>query len=256
MTERHFFVAGAQRSGTTWALRLLDAHPDIAMARPFRPEPKVFLRDDGSTFDADSYRATYFAGPKAAQARRLGEKSTSYMESQNAAGRIHAAFPKADIVFLLRNPVERAISNVRFSHANARESEPLVSALLREIERPQTVMSASEAGTSMSPQAYLARGRYAGMLRPYADLFGRERLKIFLTEAIVGSAAGAAALYESLGVDPGFAPPMLTDRVNAAEDGGVADIPAELRLRLEDHFALHNARLAEEFGLELAAWSR
>lgn len=256
MTERHFFVAGAQRSGTTYALRLLDAHPEIEMARPFRPEPKVFLRDDGALFDAERYRATYFAGPKAAHATRLGEKSTSYVESEDAARRIHAAFPQADIVFLLRDPVERAISNVRFSQANGREPEPLVSALLREIERPNEVVDARQAGTSMSPQAYLARGLYAELLRPYTKLFGRGRLKIFLTENLVGSPAGAAALYASLSVDPHFVPPMLGQRVNASEDGGDGDIPPELRVRLQAHFAPHNERLAEAFGLDLAAWRR
>ena len=43
---RHFFIAGAQRSGTTYLYRLLDEHPEIEMAKPERPEPKFFLLDE------------------------------------------------------------------------------------------------------------------------------------------------------------------------------------------------------------------
>ena len=43
---RHLLVIGAQRCGTTYLHDLLDAHPEIAMARPARPEPKVFLADE------------------------------------------------------------------------------------------------------------------------------------------------------------------------------------------------------------------
>ena len=40
--HRHLLVVGAQRCGTTYLATALDAHPDVAMARPSRPEPKVF----------------------------------------------------------------------------------------------------------------------------------------------------------------------------------------------------------------------
>ena len=53
----HFLVVGAQRCGTTYLHDLLAAHPEIAMARPARPEPKAFLREEPPR--ADDYRAEF-----------------------------------------------------------------------------------------------------------------------------------------------------------------------------------------------------
>jgi hypothetical protein len=41
----HFFIVGAQRSGTTYLYHLLSEHPSINMATPVWPEPKFFLID-------------------------------------------------------------------------------------------------------------------------------------------------------------------------------------------------------------------
>ena len=59
--SRHLLVIGAQRCGTTFLHTLLDAHPDITMARPARPEPKVFCDPVASAKGLDWYEATYFA---------------------------------------------------------------------------------------------------------------------------------------------------------------------------------------------------
>ena len=45
---RHLLVIGAQRCGTTYLHTLLDAHPQITMARPANPEPKVFISDEAT----------------------------------------------------------------------------------------------------------------------------------------------------------------------------------------------------------------
>ena len=76
---RHLLVIGAQRCGTTYLHTLLDAHPQITMARPANPEPKVFCSDEATRARARQwYRETYFA--HAGDELLLGEKSTSYLE--------------------------------------------------------------------------------------------------------------------------------------------------------------------------------
>ncbi|MBA2558792.1 MAG: sulfotransferase, partial [Propionibacteriales bacterium] len=57
---RHLLVIGAQRCGTTYLHSILDSHPDITMARPARPEPKVFMSDQLVARGLDWYRETYF----------------------------------------------------------------------------------------------------------------------------------------------------------------------------------------------------
>ena len=55
------------------------------MARPARPEPKVFMSDELAGRGLDWYHATYF-GYRTSQSI-LGEKSTSYLEDAEAATR-------------------------------------------------------------------------------------------------------------------------------------------------------------------------
>ena len=81
----HFFIAGAQRSGTSYLYHILAEHPEIEMAKPLRPEPKFFHVDALFERGLDYYRHHFFEGKAGAWLR--GEKSTSYMESEKAAGR-------------------------------------------------------------------------------------------------------------------------------------------------------------------------
>src|SRR5699024_6997393 len=66
-----FFIVGAQRSGTTWLYKMLDQHPEVAMAKPMRPEPKYFLRDDATTRPLAQYEKTYY---EKRAGRACGEK--------------------------------------------------------------------------------------------------------------------------------------------------------------------------------------
>ena len=78
----HFFIIGAQRSGTTRLCQDLDSHPDISMALPHHPEPQWFLRQL-SWNDVHAYREKHFLNDPIV--KWLGEKSTSYLERPETA---------------------------------------------------------------------------------------------------------------------------------------------------------------------------
>lgn len=240
----HFVIAGAQRSATSWLYDMLDHHPRITMARPLRPEPKYFLRDGPD--DAAAYRGEFFAG---ARGGVLGEKSTSYIEHPSAAMRIARCLPGARVVFMLRDPVERAISNWRFSVANGLEPLPLDEALEAE---PRRIAAGDAPGVSVSPFAYVARGRYAEFLAPWRAAFPGDRMKLLVTEATVGDADAMRGLCMWLGVDGDVPLGDLSVPVNASPAGG--DVPPAVRDRLRDAFAASNETLAAEYGLDIGRW--
>jgi hypothetical protein len=72
----HFVIIGAQRCGTTFLSHLLDEHPDVEMAKPFRPEPKFFLDEEQFARGLDYYDRRFFTEDRT---RVRGEKSTSYI---------------------------------------------------------------------------------------------------------------------------------------------------------------------------------
>ncbi len=244
MTARHFLVVGAQRCGTTYLHDLLAAHPQIAMARPARPEPKVFLRD--APIEADAYRAEFFG--HAGEADLLGEKSTSYLEVPGVPPRVATTLGSPRIVAQLRDPVARAVSNWSFSRDHGVETRPLAEALRADLhgdhdDDPQWDRSAS----SVSPYAYVARGRYADDL---ARWFAAFDVHVQFLEDLLAEPATIGHLYGWLGVDPSARPDVGDAPVNASsvvEEGLDSDLEAELR----DHYADSDAALAELLGRPL-----
>src|SRR5438874_9396950 len=132
-----FIIGGAPRSGTTWLYHLLDRHPDVYMAAPVTPEPKFFLVDRLYEKGLAYYASQWFAG--AGNSRLAGEKSTDYLESGAAAKRIARDLPRVKLVFILREPVDRAYSNYLWTRMNGLETEDFQTALRLESERERTL---------------------------------------------------------------------------------------------------------------------
>lgn len=240
MTARHFLVVGAQRCGTTWLHDRLAAHPEIAMARPARPEPKVFLGE--GPVDPDDYRARFFA--HARHARVLGEKSTSYLESVTAPDRVAETLGSPQVVVQLRDPVARAVSNWSFSRENGVEDRPLAEALRANLAGPAPW---DPAASSVSPYAYVERGRYAADL---ARWWGRFPVHVQFLEDQVSDLGRIAELFHWLGVARDVRPDAVEGPVNASAPVD-ADLDAELEADLRDYFAESDAALSDMLGRDL-----
>jgi hypothetical protein len=244
--SRHFLVVGAQRCGTTYLHDLLAAHPQVAMARPTRPEPKVFL--DDAPVDADDYRRTWFAhaGPDDV----LGEKSTSYLEVPGVPERVAATLGTPRIVVQLRDPVARAVSNWSFSSDHGVERRPLAEALRADLAGPQEW---DRGASSVSPYAYVARGRYADDLARWRDRFGDDGVHVQLLEELLDDRDTIGALYAFLGVDPEVRPDVGDAPVNAssAAGSGAGALDAGLLAELRDHYRESDEVLADMLGRPL-----
>ena len=87
---------------------------------------------------------------------------------------------------MLRDPVERAISNYRWSVSNGMEDEDFATAIALEDEREATLEPRLRYAR---PLSYVSRGRYAELLRPWLDLFPREQVAVVRFEDLVGDTA-------------------------------------------------------------------
>ena len=241
---RHLLVIGAQRCGTTYLQSLLEAHPEITMARPARPEPKVFLSDESVDRGRDWYRGTFFA--HATDERLLGEKSTSYIEVPEAADRAYRVLGDDTVVLaLLRDPVARAVSNWRFSTDNGLEERPLETALRENLDHAAEWDSAS---TSVSPFAYLERGRYEQHLEPWFAVFPRNLRVVFLQDLLDRDEA-LGTLYEHLGVDPDFRP-ATREQLNESTEP-ISSLPPDLVSAMRTYFHDHDLALSRRLGRRL-----
>ncbi|MBC2934262.1 sulfotransferase domain-containing protein [Nocardioides sp. zg-1228] len=236
-THRHLLVVGAQRCGTTYLATALDAHPDVAMARPSPPEPKVFCDAELSTRGAEWYDRTWFA--HATDEDLLGDKSTSYLEDPRAPARAAAMLGEPHVVVLLRDPVRRAVSHWRLSTAHGIETRGLEEALLADLGDDQPW---DRRRSSVSPFAYLRRGRYAEQLVPWTTAFPATTHVLFLEELLADPAV-LPALVGDLGLDPARTPPPAAGPVNASA-GDRPDLDAGVSEALAGYFRESNADLA------------
>jgi hypothetical protein len=106
----NLIVAGAGKSGTTSLHLYLDQHPDIEMTSV--KEPHFFSDDENYAAGPDFYDDLF--SPAAASTRYRGESSTGYMVFPGVPKRIRATVPECRLVFVLRNPIDRAISHYRW----------------------------------------------------------------------------------------------------------------------------------------------
>jgi hypothetical protein len=249
MEPNHFFIVGAQRSGTTYLYQLCTEHPQIEMAQPVKPEPKFFMTDSLFKLGLDYYQKQYFFGKKGAQVR--GEKSTSYIEVEAAAKRISQCFPFAKIVFILRNPIDRAVSNYWFSIKNGFETLPIEQAFLREEERRQNY---DVSKVSVSPYAYLQRGRYIEYITMYEKYFNAGQIHVTIHEQLLSSDQLLQDLYAFLGVDPAFLPGALHRVINANDDKPKKEIDPAIKKYLRVYFAEANALLEKRLGYSIPEW--
>jgi hypothetical protein len=253
MTPRlpDFIIGGAPRSGTTWLYDVLDRHPAVYLAKPKKPEPKFFLVDDAYAKGLDYYAQTWFA--EVPPGRVAGEKTTDYLESRAAAERIAQHLPRVRLIFILREPVDRAYSNYLWSRMNGLENQDFDTALQLEEERERTLPTRLR---FVRPYSYFSRGLYADLLRPYLDRFLREQLLVLRFDDIVLDPGPLGArVHAFLGIEERPADAVGLGVINEAERRDTDRVPQSLRDRLRARYTEPNARLARLLGPEFEVWS-
>jgi len=241
---KYFFIVGAQRSGTTYLYQLLNEHPQIEMANPVFPEPKFFLVDSLYKKGLNYYFKHYFKGKPNALLR--GEKSTSYIESKKVARRLAGNFPDAKIVILLRNPIERAVSNYNFSYQHGLEKYSIKEAFTQKelLSRPFDKQK-----ISVSPFNYLQRGRYLNYILMYSKYFSPKKIKILILEKFQGSLNHLSTLYNFLSVETNFIAPSLHKKINESQKS--TNVSRKLRQYLESYYKVPNEKLEKYLKLDL-----
>jgi hypothetical protein len=191
----NLFIIGAMKSGTSSLHEYLHQHPDIFMAR--MKEPQYFAPHktrwgqwwgQGHPCPAPGMQWYLDLFKDAGNVKYAGESSVSYTAVPWVTGcekRIHAFNPDARLIYIMRDPVERALSHYWHFVNDGREDLPALQAIRRKEE-------------------YVARSDYVRQLRPYLDTFGREQVYALTLEELETDPAGTMRhLFTWLEVDPG-----------------------------------------------------
>ena len=257
--EPGFIMIGAQRCGTTSLFRALAAHPQLM--------PPLFHKGI-NYFDLNYYRGpewyrSHF--PLAEIARRKAgrygrpvafEASGYYIYHPFAVNRLARDLPDVKLVAMVRNPVDRAFSAYKHEYARGYERESFERALELEDERlageiERMRNDPTYESLSHRHHSYRHRGQYAEQFERVFALFPRANVYILESEAFFSQPAEEyRRLLAFLGLHP-FEPKTF-DRHNART--GAPMEPWTSRM-LEEHYAPHDARLAQLLGRSLR-WGR
>jgi len=219
------------------------------MAKPFVPEPKVFMTP---VTGPGEYQARYdrlFRDAGAATER--GEKTSYYLESEEACTWIHQILGTVRLVFILREPVARAYSNYLWSRMNGLETLSFEEAIKLEGHRPSPLPREK---AYARPFDYLTRGDYATFAERYLKVFGKDALCFLLYEDLVEDPDGFMRKAQNfIGVSPLPAEKLGVEMVNVARDSGPPIDPRTEEL-LRRRMAKHVERTANVTGLDVGRW--
>ncbi len=158
-----FLIIGAMKSGTTSLYRYLQAHPDVFMSE--QKELNYFTQGQNQNWGKGLawYQAQF---EQAGKARAIGEASTNYTKYPQFRGvpeRIATLLPRVQLIYILRNPIERVRSAYLHAVINGKERRPIELAIQ---EKPH----------------YVATSRYAMQIDRYMEHFPREQLHILTAD--------------------------------------------------------------------------
>jgi hypothetical protein len=243
-------IGGAPRSGTTFLCELLAKHPQIYVARPFIPEPKVCLvSHPAGDIELLQRYAEYFE--PAPEGCVKVEKTSNYFENDLARDRLTHLLPRAKFIFVLREPVARAYSNWLWSRKNGLEALRFDEAVALEGHRASPLPPER---VHARPFDYMSRGRYGTLAGAWIDAIGRERIGFWLFERVIADPEQfVAELQDFLGVERRRWYDLQTGRINGS-DGDAAELDRDLEARLREQIAPEVRRLADVAGLDVTVW--
>jgi Sulfotransferase domain len=235
-------VIGAMKCGTSALHRYLDLHPEIAMSDP--KELNFFYGPDDPSGDAwhpGNWRRgpRWYAShwPDAVQVR--GESSPGYTSPSHTEvpKRMATLIPTAKLIYLVRDPVDRALSQYRHHVAEGTEGRSPEEALLDPASQ------------------YVLRGRYFDRVRPFLEVFPRARIAIISREELLTERRKSLrALFAFLEVDANF----WSDGLNLlwhTSNGGEARLCTRLHTRLAEAFVDDANRLRDLAARAFPGWS-
>jgi len=174
----YFLCIGAQKSGTTTLHHFLKSSSEIEL--PFTSkEAPFFSENDRYTQGWEKYfQENFISNTK----KKYGKVSPQYMYHESIPYRIKKLFPDIKIIAILRDPIDRAISQYRMNLARGYETRSINKAFEEELI-PEKLIKArallpQRYDKGLETNCYLVRGEYGRLLKPYFANFDKSQILV------------------------------------------------------------------------------
>jgi len=189
-------VGGVQKGGTTSLFRYLETHPQL---QPPRQKELHFFDEESIDWNRPDYGLLHGAfGPMGV--RKAFEATPIYLFWPPSLQRIRAYNSGLKLIFIFRDPIERAWSNWKMEISRGRETLPFHAAIR---EGRQRLQNCSVLDRPWRLFSYVERGFYAGQLRKALELFPREQLLLLRSNDLKRDHRNVLrAVTDFLNIDP------------------------------------------------------
>jgi hypothetical protein len=212
--EPSFFIIGVQKGGTSSLAQYLSEHPQII--QPQRKDIYYFNNRNNYAKGHAWYKAHFALSlyqwlyeKKNRVANTITFDSTpNYFNAAGAAEKLHATYPHAKLVLMLRNPAERAWSNYRMALWHKFEyldfEQALAVEALRQAAEKQRIQTQPDYHSFvMQRLSYHTHGLYVNYLREWLRFFPKEQIHIIRSEDMFQQPTETfTALQHFIGVEP------------------------------------------------------
>ena len=230
-----FLGIGTQKGGTTYLHALLQHHPQIFLATPKEQHFFTLHWQRGVQWYAKQFAA-------AESHQHCGEVTPYYLFHPEVPQRIKGQLPAVKLMVLLRDPVERALSQYFHSRRLGLEPLELEAAFAAEPQRladSAEHLAAGQPHRSHQQHSYLSRSCYEQQLARFQALFQSEQLLILRSEQLFADPTSLwPQVLRFLAVDP---IPCPTLEPVYTSFGEAADVPEAfkqvLRQQLEPTYS-------------------
>ncbi len=163
----NFYCVGAQKSGTTSLHDILNQHPDVFL--PETKEAHFFDEDDKFKLGLNWYFKTFFE--RYNNEKICGSCNPEYIYFEEVPERIFESFGgDVKLIFILRNPADRAYSHYLMSKRRCIEDLSFTVALKQEKSR------INKDYFNKTNFSYASRGFYLEQIKRYLNYFPKENM--------------------------------------------------------------------------------
>lgn len=166
----NFIIAGAPKSGTTSLYHYLRFHPGI-----FLPQRKEIMFFDVNYNKGLSWYKKHFRN--FSDESVIGEISPTYMHKPNVPKRIYETISNKKLIFMLRNPIERA-----YSHYFNLKGWGIKGSFMHTLKNPPIIRRAINSYVDFD---ILEMGYYFKHINKFKSYFNSDRIGIFLFDDFI-----------------------------------------------------------------------
>ena len=199
MNKVNFFLAGCQKTGSTWLYECFKEHPEICV--PTKDAIHYFTINH---FEGLEWYNKWFE-PKPSE-KIICDTTPSYIRDPYTAQRIYDYNPEAKLLFVLRNPIERSFSHYwhqkRKGKVNYNFDAPL---------------HYNDVGNYDMYNMWINSSMYYSQLKSYFEIFNNNQLKVLLFDDLKeDSNKFLEEIFQFMGVESAFIPTAINGKINNA----------------------------------------